>query len=496
MQLEEIDFSNVDVDGLTVYDEAIKLEADSNISTEKKILKWDLVSFRFNSVNKEARARADAWRLFLKKKKAKAKKEYKQLQSKKLKVEQRINQLQKFMEEDQEVEFKRRTQMKKDWAKLSRLIKLDVVSDQRKLSWTEAFVEAYGAIEELNPYLDVLEVWTDKIGNNFEVLEEESEHELQVRKQRRSDIKLKLNKAYAIHRELIKRIKSHPNYIGVSTSSLSSVKSQSNKRNHNKPLSFLNSRPKRQIRPRTQTRSKKEKLEWKSITGGSFLMGSNIGNTDEKPVHLVNVKSFLITATEITVSQYRDCVENNVCSQPAQQKHCTWYKSNNDNLPVNCVDWGQARTYAKWVEGDLPTEAQWEYAARGGTKQEYSGSNDSDHVAWYSYNTRDLGPQIVGQLKANRYGLYDMSGNLWEWTLDEWYKDCFNASSSAEKIHGRLSACQKTCKAGRSARVSRGGSWFNYTRFTRVTTRSRDLKMSSNAYTGFRVAKQKYYRGY
>jgi hypothetical protein len=109
------------------------------------------------------------------------------------------------------------------------------------------------------------------------------------------------------------------------------------------------------------------------IPGGSFMMGSTSGDSDEKPVRRVRVGTFYMSKTEVTVGQYRTCVKAGVCSKPdTSSKYCkgygNWDKSGRENHPINCVDWKQARTFAQWVGGDLPTEAQWEYAARSAGK--------------------------------------------------------------------------------------------------------------------------------
>jgi formylglycine-generating enzyme required for sulfatase activity len=122
------------------------------------------------------------------------------------------------------------------------------------------------------------------------------------------------------------------------------------------------------------------------------------------------------------------------------------------------VDWGQARTFAKWVGADLPTEAEWEYAARGGQSFTYAGSNSPDDVAWYSSNSDD-GTQPVGTKRANGYGLHDMSGNVWEWVLDELTIDYSNAPSDGHQAVGSLPTCSTKCDNGAAGRVNRGGGW-------------------------------------
>ena len=152
-------------------------------------------------------------------------------------------------------------------------------------------------------------------------------------------------------------------------------------------------------------------------------MGSTDGGSDEKPVHRVTIKSFLMSKTEVTVGQYRKCVEAGTCTTDGFTKYssCNWDKSYRNGYPINCVDWNQARTFANWAGGDLPSEAEWEYAARGGQGYKYAGSNDPDQVAWRGRT------KPVGGKKKNGFGLYDMSGNVYEWVLDE-YKDSYSGA--------------------------------------------------------------------
>jgi len=199
-----------------------------------------------------------------------------------------------------------------------------------------------------------------------------------------------------------------------------------------------------------------EEITWVRIPGGSFQMGSEDGHDDEQPIRTVTLSDFEMSKTEVTVGQYRECVKAGVCDEP----ECNWSTSpaDREDHPINCVDWGQARTFAKWVGADLPTEAEWEYAARGGQPFEYAGSDNPDDVAWYSQNS-DLDTHPVGAKQANGYGLYDMSGNVWEWTLDE-YRDTYNgAPSDGHQPVGSIPTCSTRCDNGAAWRVRRGGSW-------------------------------------
>ena len=138
--------------------------------------------------------------------------------------------------------------------------------------------------------------------------------------------------------------------------------------------------------------------------------------------------------------------------------------------------------------GDLPTEAQWEYAARGGDSYEYAGSDNAEEVAWYSVNSQDS-TQPVKTKRANGYGLYDMSGNVWEWTLDQWNINYQDAPSQAETPRGGVPPCIPVCEgvSSLSRRVLRGGGWGNNAMSIRVARRnngSEDIQINN---LGFRV---------
>lgn len=239
-------------------------------------------------------------------------------------------------------------------------------------------------------------------------------------------------------------------------------------------------------------------IEWVSVEGGSFLMGSSEVDLSEwiTSVHRVTVIPFEITKTEVTVAQYRTCVDAGRCSEPKTGGDCNWNVGGRENHPINCVNWGQARTFAKWVgaDVDLPTEAEWEYAARGGQDFIYAGSNNSDEVAWYAQDPEVFITHPVGTKQANGYGLYDMSGNVSEWVLDEWHGNYEGAPTVSNEAWGEVLECGQVCDtgsagrvAGYAGRVNRGGGCGGGVNDVRVTSRQGSWPDNRVRNVGFRL---------
>ncbi len=209
------------------------------------------------------------------------------------------------------------------------------------------------------------------------------------------------------------------------------------------------------------------------VEGGTFMMGSNEGEADEKPVHSVTVNSFYISKYEVTQKEWINIMGSNP----------SYFKG--DNLPVERVSWNDVQEFIKKLNQKtgqkyrLPTEAEWEYAARGGNKSngyKYSGSNNKDEVAWY-YNNSNSKTHEVGTKAPNELGIYDMTGNVWEWCSD-WYDENYYKNSPSNNPKGPNSG---------DYRVLRGGSWNYYDSYGRSVNRSRSFPNNWNDNDGFRL---------
>jgi formylglycine-generating enzyme len=217
------------------------------------------------------------------------------------------------------------------------------------------------------------------------------------------------------------------------------------------------------------------------VQGGSFDMGSNKGTNDEKPIHSVTLNDFYIGKYEVTQEQYEKVMGKNPSS----------FKASGKDAPVEKVNWydavefcnklskqeGLQKCYS--VSGDnikcdfkangyrLPTEAEWEFAAKGGNQSKgytYSGGNSLDEVGWYNDNSGGK-THSVGGKKSNELGIYDMSGNVWEWCWDMFYV------------------------ANSENRVVRGGSWYSYANLCTVSVRSSNVATYTYGDIGFRLCR-------
>ena len=204
------------------------------------------------------------------------------------------------------------------------------------------------------------------------------------------------------------------------------------------------------------------------IPAGPFKMGCNSARdrfcvTNEKPYHEVYLDAFSIDKHEVTVAQYQRCVEAGRCVKPRDKsdiKYCNWGHGGREDHPINCVSWHDARKYCKWAGKQLPTEAQWEKAARGTDGRIYPWGNQGAGCKYAIVDAimddgsdgcgRDRTWPVCSKLAGNSpYGLCDMSGNVWEWVSD-WYGEGYYGGSSGRNPKGPGSGSQ---------RVLRGGGW-------------------------------------
>ena len=218
-------------------------------------------------------------------------------------------------------------------------------------------------------------------------------------------------------------------------------------------------------------------IEMVKVEGGTFTMGATPeqgGDADawEKPAHRVTLSGYYIGKYEVTQELWKAVMGSNP----------SYYKG--DNLPVENVSWNDVQEFLRKLNAmtgrnyRLPTEAEWEFAARGGNNSHgyrYSGSDNDNNVAWYY---EDSGTHVVGTKLPNELGIYDMSGNVWEWCQD-WYSSTYYSNSPSKNPHGPTRGSDRVC---------RGGSWGLNSVYCRVSCRveySPDLRQNN---LGFRLA--------
>ncbi|WP_298633754.1 SUMF1/EgtB/PvdO family nonheme iron enzyme [uncultured Umboniibacter sp.] len=225
-----------------------------------------------------------------------------------------------------------------------------------------------------------------------------------------------------------------------------------------------------------------------AIPAGRFNMGGDV-YTDEKPVHRVNVPAFELQKTEVSWEQYRECVNANGCTAPANSS------SFGDDEPVRSVSWDDVQRFISWLNREtgssyrLPSEAEWEYAARAGSSTRYSSGNTlycddarygrGDNGACYS---GDDGPVEVGSYRANSFGLYDMAGNVNEWVEDCFYND-YNGAPNDGSAWIRKADC--------SVRSMRGGGWAGSVEQVASPYRNSDQRDATFTDVGFRLARSR-----
>ncbi|MCX4240516.1 formylglycine-generating enzyme family protein [Paraliomyxa miuraensis] len=227
------------------------------------------------------------------------------------------------------------------------------------------------------------------------------------------------------------------------------------------------------------------------VPGGVFEMGST-QQSNEQPIRQVHVDAFWIDETEVTVEAYAACVDAGACSEPGTSANCNWKVVGREDHPVNCLTWFQADSHCRWADDGtkrLPTEAEWEKAARGTDGREYPWGDtptaSCTHAVMSAGGTSYYGcgagrTWLAGSrpLGVSPYGAHDMAGNVREWTAD-WYGGQYDPADLVDPAGPDTG----------TSRVQRGGAWTNTAPPLRTTARSSSGPGSSSNAVGFRCAR-------
>jgi sulfatase modifying factor 1 len=216
------------------------------------------------------------------------------------------------------------------------------------------------------------------------------------------------------------------------------------------------------------------------VRGGTYTVGSNSGEDDERPARRVTLDPFYMDAKEVSNADFARFV-----TETGYQAEGVWQRyagPARDDHPVIAVTWNDAVAYATWAHKRLPTEAEWEAAARGGLEGHLFPNGDiigPEHATYGEIYSRDPRTTPVGSHRPNDYGLFDMSGNVWEWCSDYYAPDAYLRGSTRDP---------KGPSKG-SARVARGGSWNDTPRALRVSNRLEMTPSLVGPVFGFRCAR-------
>lgn len=233
-------------------------------------------------------------------------------------------------------------------------------------------------------------------------------------------------------------------------------------------------------------------IEWVVIDGGKFMMGTNVDRRGvisdaAGPIHEVTVKTFEMSKTAVTVEQYAECVSKGQCTKPGSKRFCNWGKTGRQRHPINCVNWEDANAYARFKGARLPSEAEWEYAAKSGNRnQRYPWGNEEPTCERAVLKGCAGGTMPVCSKPAGNsaQGLCDMAGNVWQWVQDVWRSYAF-APKDGSAIDGEG-----------SVRMFRGGSFRDEagSGYFRTDYRGYDFSVNRRAHFGFRLARSRHSR--
>ena len=231
---------------------------------------------------------------------------------------------------------------------------------------------------------------------------------------------------------------------------------------------------------------KKDGKEMVLIPAGPFEMGDSNNEPEEwmkrsRPVHTVQLDAFYMDVHEVTVGQFREFVDQSGYKYGRNWDEVARFSPSDDH-PMIYVSWDDAVAYCQWAGKRLPTEAEWEYAARGGLigKRYPWGDeiihDDANYLGTGGKDQWDETTAPVGSFRPNGYGLHDMAGNVWEWCAD-WYDSDYYSNSPLRNPQGPSTSWW---------RVLRGGSWFSSSNYLRVACRINDNPTYAHSYFGFR----------
>lgn len=254
------------------------------------------------------------------------------------------------------------------------------------------------------------------------------------------------------------------------------------------------------------------------VKGGLFNMGSDLLAIDiitkkyklpfdylssEIPIHRVKLSSFYIDKYEVTNADYKKFLKTNpqwkkgnIKPEYGNQNYLkNWvndtYPKGEENFPITYITWYSAMAYAQWIGKRLPSEAEWEFAAKSGKDQliEYPWGNDDPDLTKANYIKSGIGHATkVGSYPSNMNGIYDLAGNVWEYCLDEWNNNYYSHSSKSNPVSGRDSLINYLLVKKR--RVIRGGSWGGSNINLRVTFRDSHPVTGAGNHVGFRCVKE------
>ncbi|MDD5302854.1 MAG: SUMF1/EgtB/PvdO family nonheme iron enzyme [Elusimicrobia bacterium] len=394
-QAEGIDFSAVDVDSLGKYDEAVKFERGDG-SPESKAAKWRALGAAVKAYEEVSAKRAAQWDEYADQAAFNA-----------------------AVENDKGNSWPEEKSTK--WKQLGdKYPKFKLAAEQRIREW-----ERYG--KELATAEDAGEKREFLMGKDWAKLEKLLSYSVVSAADKRK-FALTFVKAYGKTSEANPYVAELAKHLPPGTVKVTPV-----------------------VKAVSASRAGKAGMKWIKVRGGSFVMGTT-DRISTQPRHEVSVRSFELAKSLVTVDQYKACVDEGKCTEPTAKGTCNWGYSGAGAEPVTCLDWEQAKQFAEWAGGRLPTEAEWEFAARGrGWEQKYPWGDEEPTCARANFSgcMGKTWPACSKPAGNTKHALCDMAGNVWQWTAD-WYH---------ENYEGAPADGSAWVTPASAERVVRGGGW-------------------------------------